>query len=118
MTATDDRTDQTGKDAVEEDEGRLALRSSSPGRPPALLSDGRPMPTDYTISLFALGGTDRSLLHPPTQRRQPMRGFEEQYVDIVDYIVRITHRIWEEKDIGYIYDVYRHNARIHHDDGL
>jgi predicted ester cyclase len=76
------------------------------------------MPTDYAISLFALGGTDRHLLHPPARRRQPMRGYEETYVDIVDYIVRITHRIWEERDVGYIYDVYRHNALVHDDAGL
>ena len=47
-----------------------------------------------------------------------MRGFEPQYTDIIDYIVRITHRIWEEKDIGYIYDTYRHNCRVTDDAGL
>jgi predicted ester cyclase len=47
-----------------------------------------------------------------------MRGFEETYVDIIDYIVRITHRIWEEKDIGYIYDTYKHNSRVYDDYGL
>lgn len=47
-----------------------------------------------------------------------MRSFEDQYVDIIDYIVRITHRIWEEKNIGYIYDTYRHNARVTDDYGL
>ena len=78
----------------------------------------RPMPRDYAISLGAKGGTDQQLLSPGTQRRQPMRGFEEQYVDIIDYIVRITHRIWEEKNIGYIYDTYRHNSRVTDDYGL
>ncbi len=76
------------------------------------------MPHDYAISLGAKGGTDQQLLNPGTQRRQPMRGFEDQYVDVIDYIVRITHRIWEEKDIGYIYDTYRHNARVTDDYGL
>lgn len=78
------------------------------------------MPPDFSISLAAYvrGGTDRMLLHPPTERRQPMRGFDSTYVDIVDYIVRITHRIWEEKDVGYIYDTYRHNARVVDDSGL
>ncbi len=76
------------------------------------------MPSNYDISLFSLGGTDQHLLHPPTQRRQPMRGFEDTYVDIVDYIVRITHRIWEEKDVGYIYDTYSQNAHVHDDSGL
>ncbi|MBA3947142.1 MAG: ester cyclase [Herpetosiphonaceae bacterium] len=78
----------------------------------------RTMPRDFTISLNTKGGTDQQLLNPGTQRRQSMRGFEEQYVDIIDYIVRITHRIWEEKDIGYIYDTYRHNSRVTDDYGL
>jgi predicted ester cyclase len=78
----------------------------------------RPMPRDYRIALPAKGGTDAQLLNPGRERRQPMRGFEAQYVDIVDYIVRITHRIWEEKNIGYIYDTYRHNARVVDDYGL
>ncbi|MGW2339547.1 ester cyclase [Streptomyces sp. NPDC001661] len=78
----------------------------------------RVMPSSFEISLAEKGGTDRQLLHPPTRRRQSMRGFEDQYVDIVDYIVRITHRIWEEKNIGYIYDTYRHNARVIDDSGL
>ena len=47
-----------------------------------------------------------------------MRGFEETYVDIIDYIVRITHRIWEEKDIGYIYDTYSHSSNVYDDYGL
>lgn len=78
------------------------------------------MPRDYSISLrdSLRGGTDRMLSAPNVERRQPMRGFEDQYVDIIDYIVRITHRIWEEKDIGYIYDTYRHNSRVQDDAGL
>jgi predicted ester cyclase len=76
------------------------------------------MPKDYIISLAAKGGTDRMLLNPGTERVQGMRGFEDTYVDIIDYIVRITHRIWEEKQIGYIYDTYRHNSRVIDDSGL
>jgi len=96
-----------------------ASRQTPPHSVPAVLtSDRRSMPADFSISLFGKGGTDQQLLHPPTQRRQPMRGFDELYVDIVDFIVRVTHRIWEEKDIGYIYDTYRHNARVTDDSGL
>ena len=47
------------------------------------------------------------------ERRMAMRGFEAKYTDIVDYIVRITHRIWEEKEVGYIYDTYQHNCLVH-----
>ncbi|MFV1980809.1 MAG: ester cyclase, partial [Rhodothermia bacterium] len=55
---------------------------------------------------------------PGTERQQGMQGFEDKYVDIVDYIVRITHRIWEEKDVGYIYDTYSHTSKVHDDIGL
>ena len=52
------------------------------------------------------------------ERKHPMRGYDETYVDIVDFIIRVTHRIWEEKDIGHIYDTYRHNCRVTDDYGL
>lgn len=72
------------------------------------------MPKDYSISVanYYRGGTDHFLLNPRTERVQPMRGFEEQYTDIIDYIVRITHRIWEECSVGLIYDYYRHNSQV------
>jgi len=35
-------------------------------------------------------------------RRQALEGFEPIYSDIVDYILRCTHRIWEEKNVGLI----------------
>ena len=44
------------------------------------------------------------------QRVQSMRGFDPVYTDIVDYIVRCTHRIWDERDVGLIYTHYTHNA--------
>ncbi len=44
------------------------------------------------------GGTGKST--------QPMRGFEERFTDIVDYIVRITDEIWVNRAVGYIYDTY------------
>ena len=76
------------------------------------------MPADYAISLAAKGGSDALLRNPGKERVQSMRGFDETYVDIIDYIVRITHRIWEEKDIGYITDTYRHNSHVYDDYGL
>lgn len=78
----------------------------------------RPMPNDFSISLAAKGGTDQWLMNPGTERLQAMRGFENHYVDIIDYILRITHKIWEEKDIGYIYDTYSHNSHVTDDYGL
>ena len=79
------------------------------------------MPADYSISLDAYrrGGTDAFLDRAPDGcKHQPMARFEKTYVNIVDYIVRITHRIWEEKDIGYIYDTYSHDCAVWDDFGL
>lgn len=79
------------------------------------------MPADFSISLEAYrrGGTGQFLDKEPEHLvAQPMRGFEPRYKNIVDYIVRITHKIWEEKDIGYIYDTYSHDCRVWDDIGL
>jgi predicted ester cyclase len=78
----------------------------------------RANPDGFEISLRSKFGSDQQFLHPGAERRQPMRGFEDQYVDIVDFIVRATHRIWEEKDVGYIYDHYRHNILVVDDYGV
>jgi predicted ester cyclase len=46
-------------------------------------------------------------------RSQSLDGFDEVYTDIVDYIVRCTHRIWDERDIGLIYSHYTHNCVLY-----
>ncbi|MFE7084239.1 ester cyclase [Priestia megaterium] len=48
-----------------------------------------------------------------TESKQRMIGFNNTYLDIVDYIVRITHRIWEEKEVELIYHTYHNNIKIH-----
>jgi hypothetical protein len=46
-------------------------------------------------------------------RRQALPGFEPVYSDIVDYIVRCTHRIWEQKDIGLCRTHYADSCVMH-----
>ena len=46
-------------------------------------------------------------------KKQSMKGFNPEYNNIVDYIVKITRQIWKEKNIGLIYDTYSHNVQIH-----
>lgn len=48
-----------------------------------------------------------------TKREQKLEGFDPQYRDFVDYILKITHQIWEEKGIGVIYDTYHNNITMH-----
>jgi predicted ester cyclase len=53
------------------------------------------------------------LLHPQGERRQSLAGFDADYVDIVDYIVRCTHRIWEQKRLDLIYSHYTYDCAVH-----
>ncbi len=47
------------------------------------------------------------------KRNQRMDGFDPKFSDIVDYIIRVTHEIWEEKAIGKLYDYYANTVQIH-----
>jgi pimeloyl-ACP methyl ester carboxylesterase/predicted ester cyclase len=46
-------------------------------------------------------------------RGQSLDGFDDIYTDIVDYIIRCTHKIWDERDIGLIYTHYTHNCVLY-----
>ncbi|MEW6999153.1 ester cyclase [Colwelliaceae bacterium BS250] len=46
------------------------------------------------------------LLHPKSEKSQKLKGFDAEFIDITDYIIRITHRIWEQKNVGLCYDYY------------
>lgn len=61
----------------------------------------RHMPVDYGISVQATIGRERR-----TERAHRMRGFEDRYTDIIDYIVGITEEIWDRKNIGYLHHCY------------
>jgi hypothetical protein len=85
------------------------------------------MPTDYRVSLDTyanrkgFGGgfveNERRIpeLYGPTES---LREFEATYQNIIDYIVRITHRIWEDRDIEYIGDTYSSTSKVYDDYGL
>jgi predicted ester cyclase len=59
------------------------------------------------------GRDTQELLAATSERRQPLLGFDPDYSDIVDYIVRCTHRIWEQKDVGLIETHYARDCPIH-----
>lgn len=61
-----------------------------------------------------VGGRDiAEILKPQGPRRQQLDGFDPDYSDIVDYILRCTHRIWEQKDVGLIATHYAPDIRLH-----
>jgi predicted ester cyclase len=61
-----------------------------------------------------VGGRDiAEILAPHGARRQDISGFGEEYSDIVDYILRCTHRIWEQKDVGLIATHYAPDIVVH-----
>ena len=65
------------------------------------------------IDLYKKGDITRMMARAGSGRLQPMRGFDEDYTDIVDYIVRCTHKIWEEGGMGLLYTHYSHNCVVH-----
>ena len=58
------------------------------------------------------------LLVPTGVRTQPMAGFEDDFTDIVDYIVRITEQIWSDRAVGRIYDTYDASCTVYTTNGI
>ena len=83
------------------------------------------MPDSFDISL-ARYTSGRSVRVPDDYGPdQPMQGFDPDYRNIIDYIVRITHRIWESADhkgapreVDYIGDCYAPDSLVFDDYGL
>ena len=71
---------------------------------------------DHSISVRARRSRDIKT-DDQGERVQPMRGYEDTYVDIIDYVIRVTDRIWEDQDVGYIYDTYRAGCCVYDDGG-
>lgn len=61
----------------------------------------------------AVGTLDYNDFVDQKKKEQKLPGFGAEYRDFVDYIMKITHNIWEEKGIGVIYDTYHNNVTMH-----
>ncbi len=66
-----------------------------------------------TIEGNAVNHTDYVDYQETAQKKTAIVGFAPEYKDVVDYILGITHRIWEERSIGVIYDTYHNECRVH-----
>ena len=65
-------------------------------RPEALHDNHMPKSYDISLKAYGGGGTAKSLNPKPKKlKHQSMKGFEDQYKNIIDYIVRITYQIWD-----------------------
>lgn len=53
------------------------------------------------------------MLNPIGPQRMSLPGFDSEFVDFPDYIIRITDRIWHERDVDKIYDYYAEQCIVH-----
>lgn len=53
------------------------------------------------------------LLNPGKERRMDLPGFDEEFVDLPHYIIKITDRIWHERQVETIHDYYSADCPIH-----
>jgi len=70
-----------------------------------------PLPTSKVTQLYWKNLPE--LLTPSAPKCQSLVGFDEEFIDIVDYIIRITHRIWEQKNVGLCTDYYAQYCPVH-----
>ena len=60
----------------------------------------------------------KTVAHATAGRTQAMAGFEDRFTDIVDYIVRITDEIWQDRAVGYIRDTYDAGCAVYSSYGV
>ena len=87
--------------------------------PAAALSRAH-MPTTYDISLKDYTKEGAHRIPPYLGPSQSLQGFDPEYRNIVDYIVRITYRIWETeaREVEYIEACYSDDSLVYDDYGL
>lgn len=78
------------------------------------------MPGDFGISLRQYTRDRAHRIPPDLGPDQRLRGFDPQYRNIIDYIVRVTYRIWETeaRELGYIGQCYAEDSLVYDDYGL
>ncbi len=88
--------------------------SDAPSTPPPAPKTETKQAGDDPAAVLQVERRDFAQLVPTDRPRvQSLRGFDPEYTDIVDYIIRCTHRIWDERDVGLIYTHYTHNCVLY-----
>ncbi|MGE7607953.1 ester cyclase [Peribacillus frigoritolerans] len=78
-----------------------------------LSSDNGKIYYGHSNEVNRLGYNDYNDFIKNRNGKQSMNGFDAEYLDIVDYVIKITHQIWEERGIGIIYKTYHNNVTMH-----
>lgn len=70
--------------------------------------------SNKTLPVTQVAVTDLSdMLAPKGGRRMALPGFDDEFIDFPDYIIRITDRIWHERKVDMIYDYYAKDCIVH-----
>ena len=98
---------------------RFAPDRSKSHHPAAPLARGH-MPAGYDISLRKYTSNRTVRIPKDFGSEQRLTGFDPDYRNIIDYIVRITYRIWEtgDREVEYIGDCYSDDSLVYDDYGL
>lgn len=72
-----------------------------------------PSKIDYARVTRAYTTDQKDMLNPTGPRTMPMAGFDDEFVDIVDYILRITYWIWHEKQVDLCTRYYAPDSVLH-----
>lgn len=66
------------------------------------------------LPITQVATTDLSeMLKPQGGQRMALPGFDAEFVDFPDYIIRITDRIWHDRKVDMIYDYYAKDCIVH-----
>lgn len=66
------------------------------------------------LSITQVATTDLSdMLNPKGGQRMALPGFDAEFVDFPDYIIRITDRIWHDRDVELCLKYYSKDCLIH-----
>lgn len=67
-----------------------------------------------TPAILQVATTDiDAMMNPGPARRMPLPGFDDEFVDLPHYIIRITEKIWHDRQVEKCLDWYSADCRIH-----
>ncbi len=96
-------------------EDRVPKQGAGSEDPPATATDLR---NRSSIDFKHKGSIIEMMAAAGSGRNQPLEGFLSDYTDIVDYIIRCTHKMWEEGGLGLLYQHYAENTVVWSDWGV